>query len=861
MENEKIITIGIPVFNDQNSISRCIDSALEQTSDLVKIIIADNCSTDDTSSICQDYASRHDKITYIRHEKNIGGYENFKFLAELCDTDYFMWLASDDWISKDFIKKSYDFLSKNIDYVLVTATSAYYDPNSNAFLFATSTSSIESNDSTTRAIDYINSLTDNSEFYGLYRASSIELDKHKVIGSDWLWGVKTAIKGKIKSIPGTLIHRNYKWNNPNRSNEIAISEGLPKEQAEQPHYATALFTFFNLCNTDQLGASNSNQVSLAWEVFLEFKSTKNVPHDLFIFNDCCKFFGIEKANFYLNSLKRILHEECDKIHYNKPSDLTLNKILEISLTLKTWQHHTDASSERKVLTGFDFYDFVKNSIDYPAYLCPTIPTFSDISDNLSTLTIDYLTYSVQSFQKEEQINLYCDHLMRVLRYFNIYFFNDLEIHPLRIPTHKKNKLELFIKRINMISTYFSDRNLKDIMIERGNLLRRYLSYSGIEVDYTFPVKAANDERKKIGLIAQSLNSPTDTYTSLPALSHLDRTKFETIIFTLSIASPNSITPMENYAATIADRVIHLNGGSNSELIECIRKENLDVILIGNNITAVSNTLSFISCARLARKQISFNPSCVTSGFKNIDYYISGTYVENAKSQDQYTENLILIDGPAHTRLLPIGEDFEFLYKSTRQHTVTRLVSGANFYKLTPNTIKTWINILKEIPDSTLSLYPFGPAWSSNYETDEFLENLKKEADTANILFDRVEILSPFNKVSDIRSYLQNMDIYLDSFPFSGINSLLDPLSVGLPVVCMNGNSFRSNMGASVLRELDLTCLLAESESEYISICKRLSTEPIYFEKISKKISDNLKDCRLYDTKWFSKQFEEVLNEL
>lgn len=859
MTMQKRITIAIPVFNDQEYIARCINSALEQSSELVKIIIADNNSTDNTSQICQSYANKHEHIKYIRHGTNIGGFENFRYLSEQCDTDYFMWLASDDWISKDFIEESYKFLSANNDYVLATATSAYYDSISNNFLFATSTSSIESNDSNHRAIEYIKNLTDNSEFYGLYRTSAIKLERHKVIGSDWLWGIKTAFKGKIKSIPNALIHRNYKWNNPNRSAEVAKSEGLSIHQGDQPHYATALFSLFYFSNLPKKDDDGSTYVSLAWEIFKEFKKTKNIPSELFLFNDCLKFFGSEATKIYLESLKNVLHKECNKILNNQSTDLTLSKILEITLTLKIWQNNENNLIYKNSRNN-DFYDFVVNSIDNPSYVCSVIPKISEIPEEIRFLVIDYLTHSIQFFKKCEHIEIYSQHLMRVLTYFNTYFFNGLEIHPLRMPAHKQRSLEYLINKINMISIYFSEKNVKSIMIERGNLIRNYLMVTGVPVDYQFSTKSYNP-KKKIGLIAQSLNSPTDTYTSLPALSNLDKNQFEIVIFTLSIASANNISPMENYAANIADKVILLNGGTNSEIIECIRKEELDVILIGNNITAVSNKLSLISCARLARNQISFNPSCVTSGYANIDYYISGTLVEPTDAQDQYTEKLVLIDGPAHTRLLPINEDFEFLTPNTRVDGITRFVSGANFYKLTPNTIQVWLKTLKEIPESTLSLYPFGPAWSSNYDVEKFLENIKEEAELNNISFDRIEISPPFININDIRIYLQKMDVYLDSFPFSGINSLLDPLSVGLPIVTLKGNSFRSNMGASVLKELDLLCLIADNEIQYVEICKKLSRNPEFKEEISLIISKKLKKSRLYDANWFSKEFEQVFSKI
>ena len=173
MKSSYKITIGIPVFNDEKYIARCIESVLAQNLDSMHIIISDNNSDDQTSKICQDFASKFEKITYIRQKENIGMHDNFRYLLKLCKTEYFMWLASDDWISHNFIKDSYDFLSTNHDYVLATTTSAYYNPADDKFLLATSTTSIESTNANDRAIEYVKNLTDKK--YLLYIIDSISL--------------------------------------------------------------------------------------------------------------------------------------------------------------------------------------------------------------------------------------------------------------------------------------------------------------------------------------------------------------------------------------------------------------------------------------------------------------------------------------------------------------------------------------------------------------------------------------------------------------------------------------------------------------------------------------------------------------
>ena len=78
--SESLLTIGVPVFNGEKTISRCIDSLLNQTFDDFKLIISDNASTDSTRKICEDYAKKDSRIRYIKQKKNIGLVPNWNFI-------------------------------------------------------------------------------------------------------------------------------------------------------------------------------------------------------------------------------------------------------------------------------------------------------------------------------------------------------------------------------------------------------------------------------------------------------------------------------------------------------------------------------------------------------------------------------------------------------------------------------------------------------------------------------------------------------------------------------------------------------------------------------------------------------------
>lgn len=113
MDNQPIVTIGVPVYNGESFLRQALDSLLAQTYRPIEILIADNASTDSTQSICNDYASRDHRIRYVRHSKNLGATENFNFVFKNCQTKYFKWQASDDICMPEFIERCVFKLEEN----------------------------------------------------------------------------------------------------------------------------------------------------------------------------------------------------------------------------------------------------------------------------------------------------------------------------------------------------------------------------------------------------------------------------------------------------------------------------------------------------------------------------------------------------------------------------------------------------------------------------------------------------------------------------------------------------------------------------------------------------------------------------
>jgi len=113
-----MLTVGIPVYNEDRYIEEAVLSVVRQAD---KIIISDNCSTDETEGVCRKLANAFPNIHYVRQPKNIGPIANFKFCLDEADSDYFMWLGSHDRVSPTYSSSLISILEMNHDAVMAFA--------------------------------------------------------------------------------------------------------------------------------------------------------------------------------------------------------------------------------------------------------------------------------------------------------------------------------------------------------------------------------------------------------------------------------------------------------------------------------------------------------------------------------------------------------------------------------------------------------------------------------------------------------------------------------------------------------------------------------------------------------------------
>ena len=133
----KISTV-IVTYNHEKYLSKAIESACSQKGDFThEIFIFDDCSTDGTWRVIQEYAKKYpDLIRGCRQEKNIGQALNFRSALGAARGDFIAVLEGDDyWTDSLKLQKQSKFLVENYDCSMVFSKIEVYDLRNDSKFF------------------------------------------------------------------------------------------------------------------------------------------------------------------------------------------------------------------------------------------------------------------------------------------------------------------------------------------------------------------------------------------------------------------------------------------------------------------------------------------------------------------------------------------------------------------------------------------------------------------------------------------------------------------------------------------------------------------------------------------------------
>ena len=110
---EETVDILLATYNGEKYVIEQIESILHQTYKNIRLLISDDCSTDDTRQILEQYQKKDNRIEIFFQEKNLGYIRNFAFLLNQVKNKYYMLSDQDDVWLPEKVEKSIQFLKQN----------------------------------------------------------------------------------------------------------------------------------------------------------------------------------------------------------------------------------------------------------------------------------------------------------------------------------------------------------------------------------------------------------------------------------------------------------------------------------------------------------------------------------------------------------------------------------------------------------------------------------------------------------------------------------------------------------------------------------------------------------------------------
>tara|TARA_B100001059_G_C17809691_1_gene571466 strand:- start:103 stop:2259 length:2157 start_codon:yes stop_codon:yes gene_type:complete len=240
----------------------------------------------------------------------------------------------------------------------------------------------------------------------------------------------------------------------------------------------------------------------------------------------------------------------------------------------------------------------------------------------------------------------------------------------------------------------------------------------------------------------------------------------------------------------------------------------------------------------------------TTGIDQIDYFLSDFVLSSGDVQNYFVEKLLNLEKVWLCRGT-ISVDTEFSEAPCLSNGYITFGSFVNRAKVNKKVLSLWASILDSIPNSRLF-------FKAKQYSDEFVRKQLLDFFVASgISKERIEFEGPSSLQHYYKSYAK-VDIILDTFPFPGGTTSFDALYMGVPLISLNGDSYLSRFGKSILVNGDQSDWVANCERGYKALAIRHSADFKKLASIRKNIRNSISRTSLFDVTAFAEAFTECL---
>jgi glycosyltransferase involved in cell wall biosynthesis len=263
-----LVSVVIPSFNREETITSCINSILTQTYQSIEVIVVDDCSQDNTEAVI---ASIQDgRVYYYKLEKNQGACFARNYGAKLSRGEFIAFQDSDDIWYTDKLQKQYAFLqSTGNDFVFcgmkrigTDGNSSYYPQNLENF----------SGDFFARILED-NCISTQTMFMKREVMNSVTFDISFKRFQDWDFALRVAKICKVGYLPEALVESTVQTNSISRvTNKYEAYAHLFEKYEEDLIRYPRIYALYQNKMGDALSFSNRRQAGIHYAKSLQYHS-------------------------------------------------------------------------------------------------------------------------------------------------------------------------------------------------------------------------------------------------------------------------------------------------------------------------------------------------------------------------------------------------------------------------------------------------------------------------------------------------------------------------------------------------------------------------------------------------------------
>jgi protein O-GlcNAc transferase len=348
-----------------------------------------------------------------------------------------------------------------------------------------------------------------------------------------------------------------------------------------------------------------------------------------------------------------------------------------------------------------------------------------------------------------------------------------------------------------------------------------------------------DRRLRVGYVSPNFRNHAESYFTLPLLSAHDHQNFEIFCYA-DVVCLDGITAR---LRSCADVWQNITGLSDEQVAQLVRQGRID-ILVDLTMHMGRNRL-LVFARKPAPVQVCWLAYQGTTGLSTIDYRLTDPYIDPPGLNDRYYSE-------ESVRLPDAFWCYDPLASEPAVSALPALDTGHitfgclnNFCKVNISVLRLWARVLKAVDRSQLML--LAAEGSHRQHTLDLLEQQGVKSDRVTFVAQRPH--PPYLEL------YHRIDIGLDTFPYNGQTTSLDAFWLGVPVITIVGQTAVARAGLSLLRNLGLPELIAQTPEQFVSIAVGLANDLPRLRDLRATLRDRMQASPLMDAPRFARNVE------